>query len=111
MYYEQSPVGVFGLGQEIPGVFRFGLLDRLVQTGQIDSRSFSLSLTHESSRDPGVVIEGKFHKTTNEDAWNVKDLTGRAGSLTLGGIDVGKYYGPMNHVRLLEDPTHQHSTS
>ncbi|RNJ53616.1 hypothetical protein D7B24_001627 [Verticillium nonalfalfae] len=34
-----------------------------------------------------------------------------AGSLTLGGIDVGKYYGPMNHVRLLEDPTHQHSTS
>ncbi|KAG7149328.1 hypothetical protein HYQ46_001758 [Verticillium longisporum] len=23
MYYEQSPVGVFGLGQEIPGAFRF----------------------------------------------------------------------------------------
>ncbi|EEY16830.1 predicted protein [Verticillium alfalfae VaMs.102] len=38
-------------------------------------------------------------------------FAGHAGSLTLGGIDVGKYYGPMNHVRLLEDQTHQHSTS
>ncbi|CRK24365.1 hypothetical protein BN1723_013280 [Verticillium longisporum] len=99
MYYEQSPVGVFGLGQEIPGAFRFGILDRLPFTAP-----------RKLAR-PGTGNPRQVHKIITGDAGNVKDLTAHAGSLTLGGIDVGKYYGPMNHVHLLEDPTHQHSTS